>query len=150
MTSDQSENSDSVVSTSQIKVRLVVTSYVLTPKQMTDCLGNSGSKTWKLGDRVHQAATNRFAHNGWVLSSTAIGDNLSTEEMLRKLENDFDFLKVNALRKLDDQCSVELSLVVHAGENVPEVHLSSSQLRLLADIGAEVDVDIYPWGVDSK
>jgi hypothetical protein len=55
-----------------------------------------------------------------------------------------DSQKLIALVAQHAGTSVELSLVVYVADSAPSISLSPPQIRYLADVGADVDVDIYP------
>jgi hypothetical protein len=127
-----------------LKARFLISSDTTDPSSFSAFLGVEATRTWLKGEQVHPKAINRFDHNGWVLIETDRGDKASLEILVNRLFQAIDLNRVKQLTSTDPSVEIELSIVVHLTESAPLMFLSSHQVKCLADIGAEIDVDIYP------
>jgi hypothetical protein len=130
----------------EIKVRFVVTSSLLTPEEISKYLEVQASKTWLEGEKVHPGATKQFDENGWVIFESAVGAGASAERLVAKIFDAIPLPKLKKLRAENPEIEFELSIIVAVTNRAPVVSLSTSQIKYLAEIEAEIDVDIYPMG----
>lgn len=128
----------------ELKARFLIISDTTNPSSFSAVLGVEPTQTWLKGEPVHPKAINRYAHNGWELVEVDRGEKASLEALVNKLFQSIDLNRVKQLTLNDPSVEIELSIIVHLSESAPSMFLSSDQVKCLADIGAEIDVDIYP------
>jgi hypothetical protein len=128
----------------ELKVRLLITSDSTNPSTVSAALGLEPTQKWLKGERVHPKATNKYDHNGWVLVEADYGEKASVEALVNKVFRAIDLNRVKQLTLRDPTVEVELSIIVYLSGSAPSVFLSSHQVKCLAEIGAEIDIDIYP------
>lgn len=128
----------------ELKVRFLITSDTTNPSLFSAILGVEPTQTWLKGERVHPKAINQYGHNGWVFVETGCGEEASLEALVSQLFQAIDLNRVKQLTLTDSSVEVELSIIVHLSRSAPSMFLSAHQIKCLADIGAEIDVDIYP------
>jgi hypothetical protein len=131
-------------SSAELKVRFLITSQVLTPDQISASVGVSPSRTWIKGQKVHQKATKTYSHNGWVLIAEARGAHASAETLADEILRGIDMHRMLAFKSEHADAEFELSIIVYLSQSAPAVSLSPAQVGALANLGAGIDVDIYP------
>jgi hypothetical protein len=120
---------------SDVKLRLVLTSTTLSPQEIALRAGITPSQSWKTGEPVHPRATNRHKENGCVVQ--VVGSALSA--VAKRL---VEQLRSSTLTTLDG-IEVELSCVVNVRGAVPELHLEPTIVAFAASIKAALDFDVY-------
>lgn len=133
-----------MVTEAELKARFLISSVTTIPSVFSAALGVEPTQTWLKDEPVHPKAINKYDHNGWVLVETERGASASLEALVNKLFQAIDLNRVRQLTQADPSVEVELSIVLHLSESAPSMFLSSQHVKLLADIGAEIDIDIYP------
>ena len=120
---------------SEIKLRLVLTSKTLSPKEISARAKITPTTTWKSGDVVHPRATNVHKENGCTVEIIDTALSAAAERLV-------DRLKSAVLANLDG-VDVELSCIVNVYGSVPELHLDPDVVQFAASIGAALDFDVY-------
>jgi hypothetical protein len=125
-----------------ISVRLDILSLDHDPSEITTLTGLIPTKTWKKGELVSTRGSMRYKHNGWcVKSKVAESEDLDThvESILSQIQSGWEMLtKVS--------CDYEIVLACHLfvrGPQVPAIHFGKRITKLLSEINAAIDVDIY-------
>ena len=125
----------------------IMVSYALTgtfdPDAVTRFSGISPTKIWRYGDPISNTALTR-KHDGWILSTAEKAShdlNERVQEMLSQLHHHADKLR-DICRTLE--LDAEIACVVYVDEEqVPALHLDREIIRQVADLDAEVDIDLY-------
>jgi hypothetical protein len=123
--------------TSDIKLRLVLTSAILSPQEISSRATITPSLTWKTGEPVHPRATNRHKENGCVVEVVDTALSAAAKRLLAQLRG-----QSATLAGLTD-IAVELSCIVNVRGAVPELHLEPDVVAFAASIKAALDVDVY-------
>jgi Domain of unknown function (DUF4279) len=122
---------------SDIKLRLVLTSKTLSPEQISARAKITPSKTWRSGDVVHPRATNRHKENGCTVEVVDTALSAAAKRLSDQLRD-----QSATLTNLAD-IDVELSCVVNVHGSVPELHLDPEIVAFAASIKAALDFDVY-------
>ena len=123
---------------SDIKLRLVLTSTKLSPEEICAQAKITPSKTWKTGDVVHPRATNRHKENGCVVEVVDGALSAAARQLIERLRAQSATL--TNLTAID----VELSCIVNLyQESAPEMHLDPEVVAFAASIKAALDFDVY-------
>ena len=99
---------------------------------------SSCEEIWHKGTPKVDGRSVIHRNNGFVLRANAKSKKFETclLRFLRQIRIWWDLLKEN--------CYTELSIGVYVvGDDVPPLHLPKEAIRLLADMGAAVDIDLY-------
>jgi hypothetical protein len=120
-------------------VRLRLMSKTLTPEQVTQRLGMEPDHSWHAGDvRPHTTLIER--EHGWELRAHL--------PQTARLEDQIDDLLSRLPTGLCERIKllgldgVQLSCAVYS-TSVPSLNFSFSTLRILCDLGASLDLDLY-------
>src|SRR5262245_14173522 len=103
--------------TSDVKLRLVLTSTTLSPQEISSRTRVTPSKTWKSGDVVHPRATNRHKENGCVVEVSDTALSAAAKKLIDQLGRQSAML--TDLPGID----IELSCIVNVHGSAPELHL---------------------------
>jgi hypothetical protein len=125
----------------EIIVSLSITKFECSPSEITRILGIMPSKTWKKSDLIDKRALIKYKENGWrVSSSLSKNENLKThiEDLLQII-----IPHKAKFRNLPSFCCIELSCCIYVYHEVPEISFSVSTVKLLSELQAEIDVDLY-------
>ena|SRR5688572_24537227 len=123
--------------TSDIKLRLVLTSATLSPQEISSRARITPSMTWKTGEPVHPRATNLHKENGCVVEVVDTALSAAAKRLMAQVKG-----QSATLAGLVD-VAVELSCVVNVRGAVPELHLEPDVVAFVASIKAALDVDVY-------
>jgi hypothetical protein len=122
---------------------LRILDFECSPEEISKTIGIKATKTWLKGDLISEKLAIIRKQNRWELSSGI------------KLESDFnDHLdtllailspSTDKFKSLPTDYYTELACVLymHDNESTPSVHFTKEQLTKLADLGLEIDFDIY-------
>ena len=127
----------------EIIAALNVSGDSLAPETVTEVTGLQPTKKWVAGEAIGRS-TRRYQQNGWSIATKrecTVDD--AVNALLAILTPGWSRI-VEATR---DQY-VELSIVVHANSFIPEIHINADQLRLLAEVNAHIDIDLYDFTTD--
>ncbi|MBI3184967.1 MAG: DUF4279 domain-containing protein [Myxococcales bacterium] len=130
---------------SEVRVSIVLAEFVCDPGAIEGVLGVRPSKTWRAGDRIGKSSRT-YRVNGWALQSELPKD--------RALQEHVDWLlarmprSLQALKVVSPSWTAEVSCVVYVVEQVPELHLNAKTIGRIAELGAEIDIDLYCLGED--
>lgn len=129
----------------KIRVDLRIIGFNCSPDEITSSLGVFPTRTWEAGMLIYEKGSRRYKENGWELSS-GLGENSSFEEQVDAIVE-----KIHShLESFIAVCSayyVELSCAMYIAsddeESTPPFHIKKRALKILSQIDAEIDVDIY-------
>lgn len=130
----------------------ILTEFTLTgigfdPDEVTTLLGIKPTETWRLGDLIQNTFLHH-KHDGWCLSTGQEElDEQNSIDVPRQVRFIFEQLQPYT-SKLKDVCArfrldVELTCVVYIEGDRPAIHFDSDVVRWLAELNAEIDVDLY-------
>ncbi len=129
--------------TVEIEASLTLTGENLIPDEISALLDKVPTKIWKTGDLISPRSTLRRKQNGWSLSSN-VEDIYYLESHVKsifeKLRSSWESL-VNLCHLYD----AEISCVVYVdvGDSVPAIHFDQDTIQKVAELNAEIDVDLY-------
>lgn len=119
-------------------VRLKITSQTLTAEQVEAALGIKPDESWKLGDRTGAFGAILKDH-GYVLDSTAMMTTNVAEHFRSMLKRIAPVAQ--KIGELSTQSKVQMVCEIIC-RNVPPVAFTRDDVRWLAAIGAQLDVEI--------
>ncbi|EIJ41059.1 hypothetical protein BegalDRAFT_0135 [Beggiatoa alba B18LD] len=126
----------------EIVIGLTITDFNELPSEITKILGVQPSKTWCKGDLISKSGIIRHKQNGWKLCSS-----LSKSQSFKEHEKDLldkILLFKDKFKNLPSECNVEFSCYVDIyNEDIPELSLEKDTVKVLSEINASVDIDIY-------
>ena len=123
---------------SEIFLRLTLTSTDQDPDEVTAFLGVPPDLQWRPGDPV-SSTVRAHQNNGWQLRSKVLATS-SLEAHLRSLRSRLP------ARPLPDCWSVELSCAIYTDREAPPMTFDAETVQWLSGLKASIDVDIYPLG----
>jgi hypothetical protein len=132
----------------EIKVAYVVSGASVDPTEVTTVTDIQPSAAWRIGD-VRNARTGATrADNGWQVTSR-----LPTTASVAEQVN--DLLAMLALHKtylaaLAETAQALFSVVIYVNGSVPEISLEKTSIRGIAELNAEMDVDLYCLHVEAE
>ena len=123
----------------EIRVQLNFVGFVRDPREMTTLAGLTPSKTWVAGEPIERSAR-KYESNGWRISAQQPVDGIEAglDALFEGIVPYWD-----ALRRLSQECRVELSVVIYAHEEMPAIHFRADQIQRLAELHGKIDVDVY-------
>jgi hypothetical protein len=126
-----------------IKCYFVVVGSGYDPSVLTEALGVQPTRTWRRGE-VPSGLARPHQTDGWSIDSEAV-ESLDLQEvalpLLQRLSPSSDTLR--------DYCNrlnleAELGCTVFIKDKLaPAIHLDRETVRMLDQLGAELDIDIY-------
>jgi hypothetical protein len=127
----------------ETRLFFTVTGSTLDPDEITRITGLQPAKIWHIGDTIGKGGR-KYKENGWKLDSglersKSLDDHLAA--LLAKIEP-----VLAALSKLDASYYKELACVIEAYCANPGMHFDRNMITLLAQLGAEIDIDLYCLG----
>lgn len=127
----------------ELSAYFTLTNFEVEPEVITNSLNVSPSKTWKKGDLVRPNTNSREKENGWQLKSNPD----SSEELENHIQFIIESLRPNwdKLVKLASSCHIELSCVIYIEDEVPSIHFDRKLIEQLAELKAEIDIDLYDF-----
>lgn len=128
----------------EINVRLAIYRFDCHPDEITQILGLTPTDIWIAGQPVRRPPSGRaklHEENAWLLKSPLDGSS-EIEEQVDAL-TDVIAPQADRFRDLPDNVCIELSCSVYGHEYMPAIHFTANQVRFLASLGAEIDVDVY-------
>lgn len=128
---------------------LTITGFEGEPESITDILGVSPSKTWRIGEPIikTQPSFRCFETNGWRLAYKSEiskpDDAMLFQKVLAELVE-----KVSPLRdkfsRLPIGSETEISCHIYLAQDFrPIVSFDAETIRFIADIKASIDIDVY-------
>lgn len=126
----------------EMSVALTFTGAGFDPDGVTATLGLEPTETWRFGDRILNTRLKR-EHDGWSLS-TGRKKEIELENQVRSILEKVQS-RLNKVKSVSDEhdLDVELACVVYVADETPSMHLDSEVVELMAELGAEIDIDLY-------
>lgn len=125
-----------------IKLRFNIYGFNCHPDEITNLIGIQPDHTWRLGDPVVPGVIKLHEENGWRVQSALSKEVKELDSHWADIKNRLLIIK-DAKKLLPENTHLELSVIVKSYQYFPEVHFEIDQISLLADLDAEIDIDIY-------
>ena len=131
-----------------LRVRLVLTSEVLSAEQIKQHVGLAPDRTWRKGELrgAYRGATRGpvFEHHGCELIEESVDGKVSIDALVARLLHRLSGREA-AIASLPDVVDRELAISANlASEPRPWIFLSRRSVGAIADLGCELDFDYYP------
>lgn len=128
----------------KIAAKFTLTDFECSPREITERLGISPTKTWEIGDLISPRGQREYEFNGWRLDSE-LHNSLDLEEQLKALLQQLD-VAWKELAKTCQQYESEFSFVIYLDNDdgqIPAVHFSPELIAKIHQLNAAIDLDIY-------
>jgi hypothetical protein len=132
----------------KIASHFILTGVGFDPDEITSLLGVQPTRTWRFDDPVPRTLLRR-KHDAWFLS---IGyerlDEEHTIDLMSQVRRIFDRLQPDTAKLIDICTRLKLQPVLSCvlyieGNDRPAVHFDTDIVQWLAQLQAEIDVDLY-------
>jgi len=137
------ENVENTDTTDEISARLVITGFACDPHHITKLLGIQPDAIWRLGDALSFASEHKRTDNGWAIVSK-ISNTVDLDAHITAILEAVGNAK-SRFKNLPQGSTVYLScgITVNRGPSGPSVVFSPQMVASLAELGAEIGIDIY-------
>jgi Domain of unknown function (DUF4279) len=127
----------------EISISLSLAEFKCDPDEISTLLGIVPTETWRVDELINPRGTLRYQYNGWALKSqldTSAGLEEHMESLLKQLEPQWEIFT-----ELGNCYDIEFSCVIYMefGDQVPAIHFNKDILQKVANLNAEIDVDLY-------
>jgi hypothetical protein len=120
-------------------VRLRITSNVHSPEFISETLGVTCDKCWRIGDR-RSITIIKETNNGWILSSGLEENFLFDVQVKSLLQRITPFKEKMRTYLIED--NIEISCVIYS-ESAPALNFDKGLISELSSFGASLDIDLY-------
>ena len=127
---------------SKIKARLTIFDFDSPVEEIVQTLGFCPTKTWRRGEPVLPKAKNVHHENGLMLVAPCEPINSTVNEQVDSLLSIIT-PHIDNFAKLPIGVEVELSCIIYVYDCRPVIGFSHETVRVLAQIGASIDIDFY-------
>ena len=126
----------------EVRVAFTLTGLGIDPDVITEGIGLRPTKTWRLGEK-NQNTKVRRKYDGWSIVMKRHRSADLGQEIRRLLEPILPH--ANAIRKTCEEYDLEAEVgcAVYVSDETPAMYLDSDIIKLLADLNAEFDIDLY-------
>jgi hypothetical protein len=137
------ENVENTDTTDEISARLVITGFACDPHHITKLLGIQPDAIWRLGDALSFASEHKRTDNGWAIVSK-ISNTVDLDAHVAAILEVIGNAKSH-FKNLPQGSTVYLScgITVNRGPGGPSIVFSPQMVASLAELGAEIGIDIY-------
>ena len=127
----------------EISVRLVITGFDCNPDDITKLLGIKPHVVWRTGDDLSFTSDRKRTDNGWVIESQ-VRNMIDLDAHVAFILDVIGDAKRN-FKNLPKGSTVYLScgITINKGPGGPSMVFTPQMVATLADIGAQIDIDIY-------
>lgn len=127
----------------EISVAFTLTDFDCDPKEITERVGITPTKTWIIGDFINKKKTMQYEYNGWKVHSKLEKNADLETHIISVLEQLKPAWK--SLVKISQSYYTEIScaIYIYSDTERPGIHLSKQIIQKIAELNAEIDVDIY-------
>jgi len=127
----------------EISARLVVTGFDCDPDHITKLLDIQPDAVWRVGDDLSFTSDRKRTDNGWTIESkirNTVDLDAHVAAILRVIGN----AKSN-FKHLPHGSTISLScgITVNQGPGGPSMVFSPQMVAILAELGAEIGIDLY-------
>src|SRR5947207_9065115 len=129
----------------RISAALTLTGSGYDPDEITQQVGVTPTDTWRLGERIQNTAL-RHKHDGWSFS-TGLQESFDLSQQVRTLLDQLQpyfAALTNCCRRWSLEAEIEC--VIYAEGQIPAIHFDPDDVKRIAELGAEIDVDLYVFG----
>lgn len=138
----------------KISVYLTISDFDFEPEEITAFLGIIPSKTHKKGEPIIPKGNPnyQYKHNHWSLKSLS-NDSI---ELAKHIESIFEQVKEKwqILVDIGNQYYIEIECAIYIYDDseqpIPIIHLDKEITQKLAELNAEIDIDLYVLPQDNK
>ena len=135
---------------SEVHAAYTLTGMEFDPDVITRKLQIAPTKTWRLGDPIQETIL-RHKHDGWSISSD-LSDTDDLEDHMRALLK-LIYPRRKQLEQLRRQYKLEAefacAIYTYDGSR-PAIHFDSEIVRQVAELGAEIDIDLFILDEDQE
>jgi hypothetical protein len=124
--------------TAENLARLKITSLVRTPETISEFVGITCDRSWRVGDRRARSSIEEKNH-GWILNSS-LENTAPLEAHIQKLIERVSGSK-EKIHQISQEDNVEFSCVVYASRP-PALNFDARFVTRLAELGASLDIDL--------
>jgi Domain of unknown function (DUF4279) len=137
------KNTANTNATDEISVRLVITGFACDPHHITKLLGIQPDEAWRIGDELSFTSEHKRIDNGWAIVSK-ISNTVDLDAHVAAILEAIGNAKSH-FKNLPQGSTVYLScgITVNQGPGGPSVVFSPQMVASLAELGAEIGIDIY-------
>jgi len=129
----------------EIKVSLIISGFEESPDKITEIIGLTPTKKWLKGELIDPRATIRYKENGWKLSS-GVSDKKAFKDHIKSLIGEIN-LRIEPFSSICQKYKGKLFCAIYlsekSGDSLPEIHFEKSDIIFFANIGIELDLDLY-------
>ena len=137
------KNTENTNTTDEISARLVITGFACDPHHITKLLGIQPDAMWRIGDALSFTSERKRTDNGWAIESK-ISNTVDLDAHIAAILEVIGNAKSN-FKNLPQDSTVYLScgITVNRGPGGPSIVFSPQMVASLAELGAEIGIDIY-------
>jgi Domain of unknown function (DUF4279) len=132
----------------EFKVAVVVSGFECAPAEITKLFGIEPTRTWLKGDVIYPKVKVRRKQNAWMLRSNMPNDTPFVTQLQSLL--DAIMPKKELFSKLPPNSGVEISCVAYTTHGRPDISLPADMIKAIAEIGAELNFDLYQLPSDDE
>lgn len=143
MSFDKNADHANTIIADEIAARLVVTGFDCDPDHITTLLGIQPDAVWRIGDDLSFQSDRKRTDNGWAIQSkvsNTVDLDAHVAAILRVIGNAKSHFK-----NLPQGSTIYLScgITINQGPGGPSIVFSPQMVASLAELGAEIGIDIY-------
>lgn len=127
----------------EISVAFTLTDFDCDPEEITARVGITPTKTWIMGDFINKKKTIKYEYNGWKVHSKLDKEADLESHIISVLAQ----LKPGwqSLVKISQSYYTEISCAIYlySDNQLPAIHFNQEILQQIAELNAEIDIDLY-------
>jgi hypothetical protein len=127
---------------SKIRVSLAIRGFRGNPSKITDLLKIQPHESWRKGEVIPNSPVKR-KYSCWTIAASLKRYSYNVEDYVKDIIKKIAPVKNKIKRIPGANLELEIWIDLYPEASMPGIVLSKSTLRFLADIGAEVDCDLY-------
>lgn len=128
----------------RIRTEFQLTGEGFDPDKVTTLVGIDPTKTWRKGDRIPSTILIE-KYTGWTISSPE-ETSIHLDKQIVRLLKPIVLVKDKIIEAYNTYgLEAELSCFVFVEGQTPVIHFDSQIVKLAAELGAEIDVDLYQF-----
>jgi hypothetical protein len=127
----------------KIFVAFRLMNFDCTPEEITSKIGIVPAESWRAGELVTKKGSMKHESNGWEVDSHAP----RFEDLETHVKSVLEQLKPSwsSLVEISAQCYTEISctIYIYSEAQVPAIHFDKDIVQQLAELNADIDIDLY-------
>lgn len=128
----------------RIRTEFQLTGEGFDPDKVTTLVGIDPTKTWRKDDRIPSTILIE-KYTGWTISSPE-ETSIHLDKQIVRLLKPIVLVKEKIIEAYNTYgLEAELSCFVFVEGQTPVIHFDSQIVKLAAELGAEIDVDLYQF-----